>query len=207
MEDIKNIFCVGRNYMDHVAELHNTKPTQPVWFMKPSHSLVKLSEEPQVFLPWDKGALHYEVELVVQLQADYRPELSLDTLIGQVALGIDFTLRDLQTDLKVKQLPWLRAKGFKNSAVITPSLSLETLVDITQTTFSLKKNKQIVQVGHASAMIFTLKELLDSCWKQFDLCKGDIIFTGTPAGVGETQVGDSFELYLNEDCLGEFTVR
>lgn len=209
MEAIQNIFCVGRNYAAHIAELNNSKPAEPVWFMKPSHSLVKIEgtqEAQEVALPWEKGAIHYEVELVIQLKEDYLPNTPIDKLVGKVALGIDFTLRDLQSELKTKQLPWLRAKGFKNSAIITPSLPFSTLADIPTTEFSLKVNETTVQVGHISEMIFSISELLDSCWEQFDLRAGDIIFTGTPAGVGQTQAGDFFQLYLNKGCLSEFTV-
>ena len=206
MEDIKNIFCVGRNYDAHIKELHNRPSGEPVWFMKPSHSLVKLDNQSQLVLPSHLGELHYETELVIQMARDYVPDKPLHTLISKVALGLDLTLRELQSELKEQGLPWLRAKGFRQSALLTPSIPFSTLSDFEGTTFRLKMNDELVQVGKVAEMIFPLSELLHSCWEQFDLRAGDLIFTGTPAGVGAIQADSTLELFLNDGCLSKVAV-
>ena len=207
MKAIQNVFCVGRNYEEHINELANERPSEPVWFMKPSHSIVYAKETERLVFPGEVGAIHYEVELVVQLKEDYVPDQPLGRLIGQVALGLDLTLRELQSDLKAKGMPWLRAKGFRNSAVISDSLPFESLPSFSEIDFSLVKNDEIVQQGLAGEMIYSLEELLQSCWEQFDLKKGDVIFTGTPAGVGAINEGDFFQLFLNNGCLGELVIE
>ncbi len=206
MESIGNVFCVGRNYQAHIEELDNQRPEEPVWFMKPTHSVVYCQGDQRIVLPKEQGDVHYEIELVVQMKADYTPDQPLEMLLGSVALGLDLTLRDLQSDLKATRLPWLRAKGFKNSAVLTEGLPYSSLEAFADTNFHLKINDQIVQKGNTQLMIFKLEELLASCWEQFDLKTGDLIFTGTPAGVGALADGDKVEMYLNDGCLGEFTV-
>lgn len=206
MESIGNVFCVGRNYQAHIEELNNQRPKEPVWFMKPTHSVVFCKQDERIILPGGQGEVHYEVELVIQMKADYLPNQPLETLIGSVALGLDLTLREVQSDLKAKRLPWLRSKGFKNSAVLTESLPYSSLENVAETKFQLKINNQVVQDGNTRLMIFNLTELLTSCWEQFDLKAGDIIFTGTPAGVGALADGDQVEMYLNDGCLGGFVV-
>ncbi|WP_314061646.1 fumarylacetoacetate hydrolase family protein [uncultured Vagococcus sp.] len=206
MESIGNVFCVGRNYQAHIEELNNQRPKEPVWFMKPSHSVVVCGQDQRIILPKDQGEIHYEVELVIQMKADYLPNQPLETLVGTVALGLDLTLRDLQSQLKAKGLPWLRSKGFKNSAVLTEGVPYSSLGDFGETNFQLRINDQIVQRGNTQLMIFNLEELLANCWEQFDLKAGDIIFTGTPAGVGGLTDGDKISMYLNDGCLGECVI-
>lgn len=206
MEPIGNVFCVGRNYQAHIDELKNQRPEEPVWFMKPTHSVAYCNQDQRIILPGEQGDVHYEVELVIQMKADYVPNKPLEMLLGSVSLGLDLTLREVQSTLKAKGLPWLRAKGFKNSAVLTEGVPYSSLGEFDELNFQLTINGQVVQNGDTGLMIFKLEELLASCWEQFDLKAGDIIFTGTPAGVGALADGDKVEMFLNGGCLGECVV-
>lgn len=207
MDEIKNIYCVGRNYVAHAHELGNEVPSTPLLFMKPSHAATFAKLAPVISLPADSGAIHYEVELVVQLKTDYSPDRPLCEMIDHVALGIDFTLRDLQDQLKEKGLPWLPAKGFKDSAVLSNTIPFSSEADFNNLTFSLSINEKVVQQGTPQLMIFPLRTLLDYCWTHYGLKAGDLVFTGTPAGVGPTSFGDHFEFFIGSESLGSFTTN
>lgn len=204
--EIRNIYCVGRNYKQHAAELGNAVPTRPMLFMKPTHA-VAAADGGTIALPGDRGQVHYEVELVIRVGRSYEPGMRVDELVDAFALGIDFTLRDVQEGLKQKGHPWLAAKGFLRSAPLggfRPFPGAEALAEIP---FSLRKNGEEVQRGRIAEMIFPLQTIVDDVAAQFGLGEGDIIFTGTPAGVGAAADGDRFEMLWNEEKAGSFTVK
>ncbi|GGH83881.1 2-keto-4-pentenoate hydratase/2-oxohepta-3-ene-1,7-dioic acid hydratase in catechol pathway [Pullulanibacillus pueri] len=205
MNEIRNIYCVGRNYAQHAKELKNEVPTSPFLFSKPTHALVETQGQ-EIRLPNDQGAIHYEAEWVVHIRQPYEKGMSVDELVDQMALGIDFTLRDIQSELKKKGQPWLLAKGFKNSAVISPFIEFPGIEACKQVDFSLLKNGEYVQKGNIQEMIFDLQTIVDFAGQHFGLGKGDIIYTGTPAGVGPIMDKDHFALLWGQKKLGECSV-
>jgi len=206
MEQVQNIFCVGRNYRLHVAELGNQVPTSPFLFMKPTHAQV-IADGQDIRLPNDQGAIHYEVELVVHINQAYQKGMKADELIDRVSLGIDFTMRDLQDQLKEKKLPWLLAKGFRNSAILTASTPISSIAALEKVDFSLLKNGQEVQRGNITDMIFDIQSLVDFTGEHFGLGKGDVLFTGTPSGVGAIADGDHLELVFGDKVLGSCVIK
>lgn len=205
MTDITNIFCVGRNYALHAKELNNAVPSSPMFFSKPTHAAVEARGQ-IIELPGDQGEVHYEAEWVIHISRACQPGLRADELIDAMALGIDFTLRDVQSELKKKGHPWLRAKGFLNSAVLTPFISFPGIEACLKTDFSLQINGKEAQRGNIGQMIFDPQTLIDFCSSHYGLGAGDVLFTGTPAGVGRISDGDSFALQWGQDLLGEFSV-
>ncbi|MED1788310.1 fumarylacetoacetate hydrolase family protein [Brevibacillus laterosporus] len=206
MEQVQNIFCVGRNYRLHAAELGNQVPTSPFLFMKPTHAQV-IADGQDIQLPSDQGAIHYEVELVVHINQAYKKGMKADELIDRVSLGIDFTMRDLQDQLKEKKLPWLLAKGFRNSAILTASTPISSIAELEKVDFGLLKNGQEVQRGNITDMIFDIQALVDFTGEYFGLGKGDVLFTGTPAGVGAIADGDHLELVFGDKVLGSCVIK
>lgn len=198
---VNNVFCVGRNYQLHAAELGNAVPEEPMIFLKPSHAVVPLDGS-VLQLPLDRGSLHFEGELVIQLAEDYSPGMTVDELVKTMALGIDFTLRDVQTVIKEKGHPWTAAKAFKSSAPLTPSITFPGTAKLAATDFTVLKNGDEVQRGNVKDMIFSLQRIIDYIGEFYGLGKGDLIFTGTPAGVGPTESGDVFELFWGDIRLG-----
>lgn len=205
MTDIRNIYCVGRNYRMHAAELGNDVPTSPMFFSKPTHALVQADGQ-AIAIPGNKGEVHYEAELVIRIGKPFQSGMKAEEAIESIALGIDFTLRDVQSELKKKGHPWLLAKGFPNSAVITKSVSFPGMDTCVNTPFALLKNGERVQSGTASEMIFDLQTILDFAADHYGLGAGDLIYTGTPAGVGAVKDGDKMQLVWGEEVLGEFTI-
>ncbi|WP_152394402.1 fumarylacetoacetate hydrolase family protein [Paenibacillus guangzhouensis] len=197
---IQNVYCVGRNYRLHAAELGNEVPTKPMIFMKPTHAVVPMNGE-HITMPKDQGELHYEAELVIRIGRDYEPGMSMDDLIDVMALGIDFTLRDVQTVCKQKGHPWTAAKAFRNSAPITPYIAFPGVDALPEHDFVLLKNGVEVQRGNARDMIFDVKTIVDFVAMHYGIGKGDIIFTGTPAGVGAAVAGDKLELFYGDNRL------
>lgn len=203
---IRNIYCVGRNYISHAKELNNAIPTSPFLFSKPTHAIVEANGQ-DVFLPGDRGPVHYEVELVIHIGQDYRKGITVDEIVDGMAIGIDFTLRDVQSELKEKRYPWLLAKGFPNSALLTKFIEFPGEEACKNMNFSLLKNNEEVQVGNISNLIFNLQTIIDFSAKHFGLGKGDIIFTGTPEGVGPVFDGDKLSLKWGEETLGQSIVK
>ena len=206
MKRIHNIFCVGRNYRLHAAELGNEVPTSPMIFSKPTHSLVETAGQ-VIELPGTKGEVHYEAELVLHVARPYEAGVTLEQMVDQIALGIDWTLRDVQSVLKKNGHPWLLAKGFRNSAVITPFHPFPGVEAFEQTPFSLLKNGEPVQTGCVRDAIFDMMTLLSFISGNFGLQAGDIIYTGTPAGVGPVRDNDRFDLRWGDENWGSFTAR
>jgi len=190
------IICIGRNYVAHAKELNNPLPTEPVFFMKPDSSLV-IRNRP-FFYPEISSDVHYEVELVLKVCKNGRhiEEKFAHTYYDQVGLGIDFTARDIQQRCKEKGLPWEPAKAFDGSAPISSFLPLSQLSDSEEIKFLLLKNGEKVQDGNSSLMIFSFDKIISYVSRFVTLKMGDLIFTGTPAGVGPVRIGDRLEAYL-----------
>ena len=190
------IFCIGRNYVDHAKELGNAVPKQPLVFMKPPSALL-VNNNPFYYPEFTKN-LHYECELVLKICKNGRhvqPEFA-SKYYNEVALGIDFTARDIQQKCKEKGHPWEIAKGFDQSAVLSPFLPIER-VNRHAIEFELKKNGEVVQHGNTKDLIFDFDTLIVYLSKFFKLQMGDMIYTGTPAGVGPVQIGDKLEGFLH----------
>ncbi len=202
---IRNVYCVGRNYKLHAAELGNDVPEEPMIFLKPSHAVVRL-EGQTLELPQNKGEVHYEGELVLRVSRAYEPGVKVDDLVDRMALGIDFTLRDVQTGIKKKGHPWTAAKGFKNSAPVSGFIGFPGAEAAGSEDFTVHKNGKEVQRGNIREMIFPLQEIVDYIGTHYGLGEGDVIFTGTPAGVGPCASGDAFELYWGNRLLGSCVI-
>ncbi len=191
------IICIGRNYAEHARELNNPVPTAaPVVFMKPPSALL-VNEKP-FYYPDFTNDLHHELEIVLKICKNgksVQPEFA-SGYYEEVGLGIDFTARDIQDELKKKGHPWEIAKGFDNSAVLGKFVPLEKVTNEGNIEFQLKKNGEVVQHGNTRDLLFTFDQLIVYVSKYFKLLQGDLIFTGTPAGVGPVQPGDLLEGFI-----------
>ncbi|MFS0723232.1 fumarylacetoacetate hydrolase family protein [Paenibacillus sp. 1P07SE] len=202
---INNIYCVGRNYGRHAAELGNHVPDSPMIFMKPTHAITSL-QDTLLRLPSALGDVHYETELVVRVGKPYTRGALAEHLISDFALGLDLTLRDVQSELKEKQHPWLKAKGFLHSAPITGLRPADRMEVLVETPFSLLINGEERQRGSLSEAIFGLQILVDHIGGHYGLGEGDLIFTGTPEGVGKLRDGDILELLWDGQQEGKCRV-
>ncbi|RTL59416.1 MAG: FAA hydrolase family protein [Sphingobacteriales bacterium] len=201
------IFCVGRNYAEHAKELGNAIPDEPVIFIKPKSAL--LQTHTPFYYPEFTNELHYEVELVLRVSKNgkYIQERHASKYYNGITVGIDFTARDLQAELKEKGLPWEKAKGWDNSAVVGKWVDLTPKINLKEINFSLTKNKEVVQEGNSKDMIFTFDQIVANISNYFSLNIGDLIFTGTPAGVGECVVGDELEGFLEKESMFQVEVK
>ena len=201
------IFCVGRNYTEHAKELKNDIPDEPVIFMKPKSAL--LQPHTPFYYPEFTNELHYECELVLRIAKNgkYIQEKFANKYYDAITTGIDFTARDIQNELKEKGLPWEKAKAWDNSAVIGKWTPLANIKDKGNINFSLQKNKEVVQKGNSQDMIFDFDYLVSYISNFFSINIGDLIFTGTPAGVGEIVVGDEIEAFLEDQSMLTLDVK
>lgn len=195
------IICVGRNYAEHAKELGNEIPDEPVIFMKPKSAL--LQSHTPFYYPEFSNELHYECELVLRVckNGKYIQERHAGNYYNGITVGIDFTARDIQNELKAKGLPWEKAKAFDNSAAVGKFVDVTPGLNKKNINFSLLKNKEEVQKGNSASMIFSFDALISNISNYFSLNIGDLIFTGTPAGVGECVVGDILEAFYEKDNL------
>ena len=184
------IICIGRNYAKHIEELENEKPENPVIFLKPDSAI--LAKNQPFFIPPFSNDIHYEVEILVKINkvGKYIESKFAHKYYDEIGLGIDFTARDIQNDCKEKGLPWEKAKAFDGSAVVGSFLPKEILGDLNNLSFTLHKNDELVQDGNTKAMLWKIDELIAYVSQFFTLKKGDILFTGTPAGVGKISEND-----------------
>jgi len=201
------IICIGRNYVKHAQELNHDVPTEPVFFMKPDSALL-LDNKP-FFLPDFSKELHHEIELVIKIS---RLGKNIEAKFAhryydEIGLGIDFTARDIQRHLIEKGLPWEKAKAFDSSAVLGKFLSKEELGDMGQILFSLKRNGEVVQAGDSQLMIFPFDTIIEHVSKYVTLKIGDLIYTGTPAGVGPVFIGDRLEGFIGEKQMFDIQVK
>lgn len=201
------IICVGRNYTDHVKELGNIIPEEPVIFMKPKSAL--LQSHTPFYYPEFTNELHYECELVLRVckNGKYVQEKHAHNFYDAITVGIDFTARDIQDEMKKKGLPWEKAKAFDNSAVIGKFITLTPEFNRKSINFSMTKNGEVVQKANSSEMIFSINRIIENISSYFSLNIGDLIFTGTPAGVGECVTGDVLEGFLEKEKLFSVEVK
>jgi len=201
------IFCVGRNYAEHIKELGNVFPEEPVIFMKPKSAL--LQAHTPFYYPEFTNELHYECELVLRISKNgkYIQEAFASKYYDAVTVGIDFTARDIQNELKEKGLPWEKAKAWDNSAAIGKWVPFANLKNKKDIPFGLYKNKELVQQGSSKQMIHSFDYIVSYISNFFSVNIGDLIFTGTPAGVGELVVGDEIEGFMEEVPLLQLEVK
>ncbi|MDF2835014.1 MAG: fumarylacetoacetate hydrolase [Paenibacillus sp.] len=202
---INNIYCIGRNYKLHALELGNDVPDSPMVFTKPSHAAVGM-DGGIIELPGGVGEVHFELEIVLRVGEEYRPGAPADECFDAMTLGLDLTLRDVQSVLKAKGHPWLAAKGFKASAPLGSWIPYPGEAELAEQEFTLLRGDEVAQRGRAKDMIFGVTELVRHIESNFGLGPGDLIFTGTPAGVAALREGDKLQALWGEEKLGECTV-
>ena len=201
------IICVGRNYVDHIKELSNDRPTDPVIFIKPDTALLDSSQA--FYYPSFSKDVHYELELVFRIGKVGKNIESkfAHKYIDGIGLGIDFTARDVQSRLKEKGLPWEKAKAFNGSAFVSAMRSIQETDFNSDIEFELQKNGDTVQQGNSNLMIWNISELIEDISQYFTLKTGDYIFTGTPAGVGPVVIGDVLSGYLQGNKLFDLAIK
>ena len=202
------IICIGRNYVAHAHELNNEIPQEPVFFMKPDSSLLR-NNDPFYIPDWSKE-IHHEIELVIKINRIGKniEKRFAHRYFDEIGLGIDFTARDIQNKLKEKGLPWEKAKAFDQSAVLGGMFIDKTVFpDQQNISFKLKINGNVVQDGNSELMIFSFEEIISNVSKYVTLKIGDLIYTGTPAGVGPVKIGDHLEGFLEDKKLLDFMIK
>ena len=201
------IIAIGRNYQEHAKELNNPIPTEPVVFLKPDTAIL-LKKQP-FFIPDFSDDVHYEVEVLVKINrvGKHIDKKFANKYYNEIGLGIDFTARDVQSALKVKGLPWEKSKSFDGAAVIGKWIDKNEVENVDHFEFSLKKNDEIVQNGNTSHMLWKIDELIEYVSKYFTLKIGDIIFTGTPAGVGKVIADDKLKGFIESKEMFSITVK
>lgn len=201
------IICIGRNYAEHAQELGNEIPDEPVVFMKPKSAL--LQAHTPFYYPEFTNELHYECELVLRVckNGKYIQERHAANYFNGISVGIDFTARDIQDECRKKGLPWEKAKAFDNSAAVGKFTDIAPGFNLKNINFSLKKNGELVQEGNSGKMIFPIEKIIANISNYFSLNIGDLIFTGTPAGVGECVVGDELECFLEGNSALKMEIK
>ncbi|WP_208438128.1 fumarylacetoacetate hydrolase family protein [Bartonella taylorii] len=201
---INDIYCVGRNYVEHVHELGNVVEDEPVIFSKPNSSLVLGNE---IYLPSFSKEIHFETEIVLKISKDafMVTEAEAKECYDAIAIGLDLTARDLQTKLKEKKLPWLLSKGFKGAAYVSDFINKEKINN--PISFTMKLNGKTRQLGNTKNMIFSFEKIISFLSHYIQLRRDDIIYTGTPQGVGKLSKFDKIELYLEDKLVSELEVK
>ena len=201
------IICIGRNYSEHAKELGNEKPKEPIFFLKPDTAISPKGHP--FFIPYFSKNIQHEVELVVRINrlGKHIEEKFAHKYYEQIGLGIDFTARDIQQKMKEKGLPWEKAKGFDGSAVISREYVNKKYLKLDNLNFSLKKNKTVVQSGNTQQMLFNIDQIIAYISQFYTLKIGDLIYTGTPSGVGKVNPGDVLEGFIEEKKMFEVKVR
>jgi len=201
------LICIGRNYTAHIEELENERPKEPVVFIKADSAI--LPKEQDFYLPPFSNNVHHEVELLVKITkvGKHIAKEFAHKYYDEVSLGIDFTARDVQDELKSKGLPWEKAKSFDGSAVIGKWVSKSNYNDLDDLNFSLTRNNEVVQSASSELMLWKIDELISYVSQFFTLKKGDIIFSGTPSGVGKVEAGDVLEGFIENEPFFKVGVR
>lgn len=201
------IICIGRNYVEHVAELKNEVPDEPVVFLKPDTAFLKNKQD--FYIPEFTQELHYEAEIVLRINkiGKHIDEKFARRYFDAISIGIDFTARDLQNKLKAKGLPWEKAKAFDYSAVLGDLVPADDYPDMANINFNLDINGQTVQKSNTGLVLYNFNKIIAYTSQFFTLKKGDLIYTGTPAGVGPVKIGDKLEGYIEGKKLLEFSIR
>lgn len=201
------IVCIGRNYAEHAKELNNPVPTEPLFFIKPDSAVLR-NNDPS-YLPDFSDDIHYEAEIYVRIHKKGKniDEKFAPKYYSEIGIGIDITARDVQQRCKEKGLPWEKAKGFDGSAPLSETLPLSGFADIQDIHFELHLNGEVVQQGWTGDMIFPVNKIIAEASKYFMLKIGDLIFTGTPAGVGRLKAGDRLEAFIEGKKMLDFAIR
>ncbi|MGV9003857.1 fumarylacetoacetate hydrolase family protein [Flavobacterium sp.] len=201
------IICIGRNYVDHIEELNNERPLEPVVFLKPDTAI--LPKKTPFTIPAFTNEVHHELEIIVKISkvGKYIDKKFAHKYYDEIGLGIDFTARDIQNNLKENGLPWEKSKAFDGSAVIGDFVPINCFNSLENIKFELTNNQRIVQQGNSNRMIWSIDELIEHVSKYFTLKKGDIIFTGTPKGVAKVNPNDVLEGFLNDKKLLRLHIR
>ena len=200
------LICIGRNYVKHIQELGNEKPESPIIFLKPDSALIKNNDP--FYYPDFSTDIHYEVEILVKIKKVGKsiPANFAHKYYDEIGLGIDLTARDLQSKAKAKGLPWDRAKGFNGSAPISNFINKHPF-NVQDLNFSLKLNSITVQSSNTSLMLWSIDEMIAYVSQYMTLKKGDILFTGTPEGVGPIKIGDQLEGFIESQNMFHFEIR
>ena len=201
------IICIGRNYVNHAKELGNDIPAEPIFFLKPATAIQPKGHP--FFIPHFSNNIHYEVELVIKINkaGKHIEERFAHKYYDQIGLGIDFTARDIQVECKAKGLPWEKAKGFDGSAQIGRNFIDKAELSLNNITFSLEKNGEQVQIGNSKDMRFSFDEIITHISKFYTLQIGDLIYTGTPEGVGAVKAGDKLQGFIVEKEMFQVIVK
>ncbi len=201
------VIAIGRNYAAHALELNNAIPTKPVIFLKPDTAVLK--DNKPFYLPEFSSDIHYELELVLKIckEGKHISEKFASNYYEEIGLGIDFTARDIQSEHKEKGLPWELAKAFDNSAVISPFVPKSDYPDLYDIKFELHKNGETKQLGHTANLLFSFEKIIAFVSQYITLKKGDLIYTGTPEGVGRVNAGDKLEAFLEGKQLLNFDIK
>lgn len=201
------IICIGRNYVDHIEELNNERPSEPVVFLKPDTAI--LPKKTPFTIPAFTNEVHHELEIIVKINkvGKYIDKKFAHKYYDEIGLGIDFTARDIQNNLKEKGLPWEKSKAFDGSAIIGDFLPINAIDSLENIKFELTNNQKTVQEGNTNRMIWSIDELIEHVSQYFTLKKGDIIFTGTPKGVAKVNPNDVLEGFLNDKKLLRLHIR
>ena len=201
------IICIGRNYLDHAKELGNKIPTSPLFFLKPDTAIQPKGHP--FFIPDFSNNIHFEVELVVKISKNGKniDEKFAHKYYNEIGIGIDFTARDIQEECKKNGLPWERAKGFDGSAQISNEFINKELLILNDINFSLSLNNSIMQIGNSKNMIFSFDQIISYISKYYTLRVGDLIYTGTPSGVGKVERGDSISCFINSNEMLKVNIK
>lgn len=201
---INNIYCIGRNYSEHAKELGNNVESEPIIFSKPNSSLIIDNE---ITLPDFSSDVHYETELVVKINKEgFQIKLAdVESYYNEIAVGLDLTARDLQTKLKEKKLPWFLSKGFKDSCYVSAFVPKNTFGE--DVSFSMLLNGETRQVGNTKDMIFSIPKIIVYLSQFIILKPDDLIYTGTPKGVGKLNHGDQISLFLENKKIANLKVK
>ena len=201
------ILCIGRNYVEHAKELNNPLPSEPVVFLKPETAILRTGRP--FFIPDFANEFHHEVELVIRISRlgkNIEPKFA-HRYYDEIGVGIDFTARDLQSSLKKKGLPWEKSKAFDSSAALSKFVPITKFKDVQNINFRLDINGEKRQEGNSSLMIFKVDDIISHVSKYFTLKMGDLIYTGTPAGVGPVKIDDRLQLYIEDELMLDFMIK
>lgn len=201
------VIAIGRNYSEHIKELNNETPDKPVIFLKPDTAILKQNKP--FYYPEFSSDIHYEVELVIKISKEGKhiAKKFASKYYEEIGLGIDFTARDLQTQLKEKGLPWELAKSFDNSAPVSEFIPISAFEDLKNLNFSLKINEEIKQTGNTKDMLHYFDDIISFVSEYITLKKGDLIFTGTPSGVGKINIGDRLTGFIEDKMMLNFEIK
>jgi len=201
------IICIGRNYADHAKELNNPVPKEPVFFLKPDTALLP-KKNPFVYPSFSKD-IHHEIEVVIKINrlGKHIEEKFAHKYYNEIGVGVDFTARDLQQQCKEQGMPWEKAKAFDGSAPTSPFTPIDQFDDINKLDFSIQINGETKQVGNTKDMLFNFNQIIAYVSQFFTLKIGDLIYTGTPAGVGPIQINDKIDCYIEDKKMLSFNVK